>query len=292
MFRRPGATERPALHRPSALLLLLFFVAACAGERSWDVRGRVVGFGDDGRTVFVAHENIPGLMPAMTMPFDVHPDELDGLQNGDAIRFKLHANVDSSWISSISPLAADEPPLVLEEMSPLSQTSRVDVLEAGDPVPDVQLLNHEGQPFKVSDFRGQFVLVQFIYTRCPLPDYCPWMVRRFVDIRDRLPASVQDRVAFLSVTLDPSFDTPEVLNEYAGDKVDSLDGWWFATGDPASVDTLASSLGIAYTEEGDEIIHSLATALIDTAGTLSSIWRGNDWTIDEVYARLRYASGD
>ena len=273
------------------ILLLTLTLGACAGERSWEVRGRVVGFGDDGRTVFVAHENIPGLMPAMTMPFATHPHELEGLEHGDPISFVLHANADSSWIDRLAQLAADAPPLVLEEEAHSDSSTRVPVLSIGDRLPEVSLVNHDGQPFEISDYRGRFVLLQFIYTRCPLPDFCPWMVRRFIEIREMTDAEGAPPLIYVSVTLDPDYDTPDVLKRYAEEKVDSLDGWWFATGAPDEINRLASALGVTYTESGEEIVHSLGTALIDTSGTFAGMWRGNAWQSRDVLDRIRHLNG-
>jgi protein SCO1/2 len=155
-------------------------------------------------------------------------------------------------------------------------------------VPDVALVDHDGRSFRIADYRGRFVLVNFIYTRCPLPDFCPWMTRRFAELYAPLKEEHGDRISFLSVTLDPSYDTPEVLRSYRARHAPRDADWRFATGDSAAVRQLAAALGASYTVVADEIVHGLVTALVDTAGSLDARWRGNEWGRGEVIDRLAY----
>ncbi|HEX7069303.1 MAG TPA: SCO family protein [Rhodothermales bacterium] len=272
-----------------AAILALALLSACTPSRTWDVRGRVVGFGDDSRTVFISHENIPGLMPAMTMPFTAADTAATrGVQHGDAVQFVLHVSRDSTWITDLRPLEPGAPPLVLEEELAPSAEDGSPLIAQGEQVPDVELVDHEGTPFRISDYRGRFVLVNFIYTRCPLPDFCPWMTRRFAELYTPLKRDHGDRISLLTVTLDPEYDTPEVLKAYRERHARSAADWRFATGDAEAVRTLASALGVSYTAVASEVIHSLVTALVDTSGALDAMWRGNEWPIGDVADRLHY----
>lgn len=274
-----------------ALFSAIGFLASCSAERTWDVRGRVVGFGDDPRTVFVSHENIPGLMPAMTMPFQTDdPETARGVRLGDAIQFRLHANADSSWISHVRPLPADAPALVLEEDDSSHIPPRPAQLSPGDPVPEVRLVDQQDESFTVDRYRGSYLLVNFIYTRCPLPDYCPWLTRRFAALAKAFASMDSADVAFLSVSIDPEYDTPAVLRDYVADQVDWSPGWTFATGNPDEIRRFATALGVEYTQSGDDLLHGLVTALIDPDGNLNTVWRGNDWQPEEVINRIAYLS--
>ena len=250
---------------------LSLLLAACTTERSWDVRGRVVGFGADARTVFIAHENIPGLMPAMTMPFTADPLELRGVEMGDGIAFTLYANTDSSWISDLRPLEPDAPPLVLED-APASPTRADAMLQQGEVVPDVTLVNADGESFALADFRGKFVLVNFIYTRCPLPDFCPWMTRRFATLHDLLQSEYRDDVALLSVTVDPEYDTPDVVGAY----VERFDPSFIGlTGTNSQVAAAAKAFFVGYGGAGVDLVHTEYVAVLDREGRMRYVY-GSD----------------
>ena len=79
--------------------------------------------------------------------------------------------------------------------------------------PDVRLTDEAGATRALSEWRGRALAVTFIYTRCPLPDFCPRMDRQFAAVQREILADerLRDRVRLLSVSVDPAFDTPQVL---------------------------------------------------------------------------------
>lgn len=265
--------------------VLLAFILLLSSERSFEVRGRVAGFGDDERTVIVEHEAVPGYMPAMTMPFEAREaDELDGLSMGDAVRFRLVVTSERSWIERVERLPRDALPVhpAAENEPKLTVPGKARLLEAGDVVPDIRLTNQDGEPIRLNDFEGQALLVTFIYTRCPLPDYCPLMSRNFRQLQPRLEQAFEGRAHLLSISFDPEYDTPAVLKDYAARYTDDLSNWTFATGEPEEVGRAAALFGV-YTEASeDQIVHNLTTALIGPDGRLVKVWRGNDWKPEEV----------
>lgn len=268
-------------------LLLLAALAACSGDRSYEVQGRIVGFGD-GATVIVEHGDIDGLMPAMTMPFSARDGAaLDSLYTGDAVSFVLHIRGDSSWIDQIEKLPDDAVPPHPAGRRDETTSEAPALLEMGDPVPDVQLLTHADTTLRMSDLQGTPVFMTFIYTRCPLPNYCTRMSENFVQLQKRIQEERLGPVHLLSVSFDPQHDTPAVLRDYASRVGADLSTWTFATGDSTSVSTLAHRFGVFYQAEGGEILHNLSTALIGADGRVRRIWRGNDWTLDQVLSTLR-----
>ena len=268
-------------------VLLLAALAACSGDRSYEVQGRIVGFGD-GATVIVEHGDIDGLMPAMTMPFEAQDGAaLDSLYTGDAVAFVLHIRGDSSWIDQIKKLPDDAVPPHPAGTPDESASDAPALLEMGDPVPDAQLLTHADTTLQISDLEGMPVLVTFIYTRCPLPDYCPRMSENFVQLQRRIREDRLGPIHMLSISFDPQYDTPAVLREYANRVGADLSTWIFATGDSTTVATLAHQFGVFYRTEGEEIMHNLTTALVGSDGRVRRIWRGNDWTLDQVISALR-----
>jgi protein SCO1/2 len=270
----------------AAALLVVF--ASCSTEKSYEVRGRVAGFGDDHRTVIVEHGEIRGLMPAMTMPFTARDSSaIASLRMGDAVSFNLFLRGDSSWIADIEKLPDDavseHPASRRDETVPPSSP----ILQAGDAVPDIQLLTHADSSLNLAALKGQPVVVTFIYTRCPLPDFCPLMTHQFVQLQERLQSQSGRPVHLLSVSLDPAYDTPDVLMEYAREAGADLSSWTFATGDSASIRDLAQQFGVFYQSEGSELVHNLSTALIGSDGRIRRIWRGSDWTADDVLQALQ-----
>lgn len=265
------------------LLLTLVLTSSCDQRRTYDVQGRIAGFGDDGRTLIVEHGDVPGLMPAMTMPFSVSDTSgMGALAARDAVSFTLVISGDSSWIRDIRILpdtALAEHPAGSPDVSfgPAPQ-----ILEVGDPVPQTELTTHADTTVRLSEFEGRAVLLTFIYTQCPMPDYCPLMSQQFAGLQPILQQRYDDGVHLLSISFDPENDTPDELAAYAKRYTDDLDNWTFATADSADIDTFTRQFGEFYTREGSEIIHNLVTVLIGPDGRVADLWRRNEWTVREV----------
>ena len=255
-----------------------------------EVRGRVAGFGDDPSTVIVEHEDIPGYMPAMTMPFTAQDAlELESLRVGDAIRFRLVVRAKQSWIEQVERLPEDALPLhpAAENEPVLDVPGGTRMLEVGDIVPDLQLTDQDGETFRLANFRDRTLVLTFIYTRCPIPDFCPLMSRNFQRLQTGLKAAFGERVLLLSISFDPAHDTPEVLRDYAARYTDDLTNWTFATGSPEEIGQATTLFGV-FTEEAEgQIVHNLTTALIGPDGRLLKLWRGNDWKPAEILAALK-----
>lgn len=262
--------------------------AGAAAEQAFEVKGQIRSLEADGTTVHIEHEEIPGYMPSMTMPFTVKdPTELRGLQAGDAVKFRLVVTQDDSWIADLAKL--DQAPADLAKPAPAApaEASAADPVAIGSPVPDFTLTDQNGAPVHLRDYRGQAVLVTFIYTRCPLPNYCPLMSMNFASLQARLSQEFPGKFHLLSVSFDPAFDTPQVLKDYAARYNRDEKTWTFACGTPAQVDRVAGLFGLLYKPEGGVITHDLRTALISPEGRLVHIWRSNVWTPFEVQRRVR-----
>lgn len=293
---RGELVRTPVLLFGSALLVvaaaLLVWQMTAERERAFDVRGRVAGFGDDGRTVFVEHEEIAGYMPAMTMPFEARdPDVLPALGVGDAVAFRLVVGPERSWIEGVERLDDDALPEHPAETSvprPVAGGG-ASLLSPGDAVPDVQLRDQAGDTVRLSDYRGQALVLTFVYTRCPIPDYCPLMSRHFQRLQPELQRAFGDRAHLLSVSFDPEYDTPEVLRDYAGRYTDDRSNWTFAVPAMDDLARLTAPFGVFTEAEGEQILHNLATAVVGPDGRLVRLWRGNDWEPGEVHAAVQTA---
>ncbi len=259
-------------------------------QQLFQVKGQVRSLEADG-TVRIAHEDIPGFMPAMEMPFTVKdPALLRGLAPGDAVQFQLVVTKDDSWIGRMEKIPATSlNPAARLSSSPLtnadSAVPQPDQLQVGQEVPDFSLVDQQGNAFHLRDFRGKAVVLTFIYTRCPLPNFCPLMSKNFSSLQERFNKQCPGKVELLSISFDPQFDTPETLSRYAGlYQAEARPGcdWRFATGTTEQINLLTGCFGLVREPEGGFIRHDLRTALISPQGKLVHVWRSNVWTPYEV----------
>jgi protein SCO1/2 len=261
--------------------------AAAPASQIYKVTGIVTAPVADGR-VMVAHEEIPGYMPAMTMPFAVGPDVPATLAAGDRVRFVLKVTAESSWAEGFV-LTGHDASIAGALKAGAPNASRR--LKKGDALPAFSLTTSAGRPFTDTDVRGHATAITFIFTRCPVPEFCPLMVKRFQQVQRELEADPLLRgVRLLSVTLDPAFDTPPVLADYAKAMRANTTRWQFVTGRPEEIAGLTSAFSIHVERNGVLLDHTLATAVIDADGRIVEIWRGNNWTPRGVVEVLRRVS--
>ncbi len=259
--------------------------APAAANQVFEVRGQILSLEPDGQTVRIAHEEIPGFMPAMEMPFTVkEPSALRGLAAGDAVKFRLIVTKDDSWITRLEKLPAAP---AAAAAATASNPGGLRQVEIGQPVPDFGLADQNGHPFRLKDLRGKAVVLTFIYTRCPLPNYCPLMSRNFASLQERFARDFPGKVQLLSISFDPQFDTPATLKQYAAAFQQSDKGWAFATGTAKQVDRVTGLFGLIRAPSNGFINHDLRTALISPDGRLVHVWRSNVWTPYEVERMVR-----
>jgi protein SCO1 len=260
-------------------------VLPVTSNQVFEVKGLIRSFEADGKTVHIAHEDIPGFMPAMEMPFTVkNPSVLRGLATGNAVKFQLVVTKDDSWITRIEKLPATPAAAATAEASSFAVPQQVDV---GQPVPDFVLIDQNGRPFRLQELRGKAVVLTFIYTRCPLPNYCPLMSRNFASLQERFAKDFPGKVQLLSISFDPRFDTPATLKQYATLFQKDDRGWTFATGSPEQIDFVTRRFGLIQEPSNGFINHDLRTALIGPDGKLVHVWRSNVWTPYEVERMVR-----
>jgi protein SCO1/2 len=260
------------------------------GAQVFQVHGQVRGLEAAGKTIRIAHEAIPGYMPAMTMPFHVKDATLlKGLSVGDRVQFELVVTRDDSWIAHVETVSTEASAVAATVTKPAAsipdrETERV---QTGEAVPDFQLIDQNGRPFRLSELRGKAVVLTFIYTRCPIPNFCPLMSKNFADLQGRLEKEFSGRYQLVSVSLDPRFDRPEVLKEYASRYGADERHWRFATGDEEQINFVTGLMGLFHEPENGLISHDLRTALIGPDGRLVQLWKSNVWTPYEVQRRVR-----
>ncbi len=273
---------------------LLMLGAACGREpeaRTYQLTGQILVVKPETNEVLVKHEDIPGFMPAMTMPYTVNDAALiKDRVAGDLITATLVVGSERAHLSAITKTGSA--PLPEDARTTIPAAAGVSILKAGDIVPDTSLVDQDGQAVSLKDFRGSAIAVSFIYTRCPLPQFCPLIDRRFAEVQ-RIAAgdpALQGKIRLISISFDPKFDRPEMLRAHAKKAGADPQVWRFATADEAIVDRMAAEFGINVIRETDgTITHNLRTAVIDPAGRVTAILVNNDWTAARLADALKNA---
>jgi protein SCO1 len=243
--------------------------ASCA--RHYRAQGIVLAVDRPNQTVTISHRAIPGYMDAMAMPFHTGPSEhLDQLTPGSRIEFQLQVGQTSSTVRHIrvQQTGIAEVPLPKAEGK----------LAIGDLVPDFTLTDQDGRAVKLSDFHGQLVAVDFIYTRCPMPDVCPRLSANFARLQKRFGG----QIVLLSISLDPEYDTPAVLTDYAHRWRADSEMWRFLTGTMEDVRRVAGRFGVVYWAEEGAITHTSSTAIVDRDGRLRAVVEGSSFTSQQL----------
>jgi protein SCO1/2 len=236
----------------------LVVLTGCAHR--YRVDGLVVSVNPAARTALVSHREIKGYMPAMSMPFRF--DKLDGLAPGAHIEFELR----SGKARKVRVLKQD-----LGEIRLPAPTIRI-----GSAVPDFVLTDQLNRPTALSAFLGRVVVIDFIYTRCPLPEVCPRLSANFARLQKRFAGR---EVTLLSITVDPQFDTPEVLADYGRRWRANPEQWRFLTGD---VRPIAAMFGLLFWAEDYAITHSNMTAVVGRDGKLAAMVEGAGYTAEQL----------
>jgi len=227
----------------------------------------------------------------MTMPFEpANREVLDTLEAGDSVEGTLRVVREDGAVQDYQLLnlkvtkAAAESPETGPDRPKGKVTVRPQVvrLQVGDPVPDFTMTGQDGHPFKLSDLRGKIIVLTFIYTRCPLPDFCPMMDRKFSSLAELIgafPKRAKD-IRLISLSFDPDHDTPDVLRKHAQIRGAAPPLWSYAVASHAELARIAVPLGLVFGPNGTEIAHNLCTAVIDPGGKLVRLEVGtkpNHW---------------
>jgi protein SCO1/2 len=273
----------------SVLALVLCIGVACrrsGSEKRYDFKGKVIVVEPDKHLVTVSHEDIKGYMPAMTMPFTVKSEsDLQILAPDDEITATLVIDGKHSWLEDL---------IITRQSATAPAMPGAQMAKEGDEVPNFTLRNQDDREIHIKNYRGKALLLTFIYTRCPVPDYCTLMSNNFAQIDRALGQNPElyGKTHLLSISIDPDYDTPKVLRSYGAAHTERYQNetfahWEFATGTSEQVKEIAQFFGLTYIPEKDQIIHALRTVIIDPQGKVAKIYRGNEWKPEEVVEELK-----
>ncbi len=256
------------------------------------ISGRVVSVLKERGTLLLDHDEIAGYMPRMTMEFKVGAGDLALAKEGAALKAILVEEQPGEfrlegvwWADQAGDAVVRQAAAALREDT--SIRGRAAYREVGEMLPGFALYNQNGEVVSAAKWRGKQIMLNFIYTRCPIATMCPAATAKMLDVQGKAAEAGVKNLELVSITLDPEYDTPGVLKEYADARGIDTSNFSFLTGPESAIKDLFKQFGIHTEMEGPVLKHTLATLLIDEQGRIA--WRadGSQWTADEFVARMK-----
>jgi len=274
--------------RIAGLAALCLIVVACqSGTKQFTLHGKVMAKDETAGELTVKHDDIPGFMPAMTMPYKVHDrDALKEVEPGDTIDADL-ISVNGGkeyWLQSFR--------ITSQSGRQNAKPAIKHALKLGEPVPDIPMINQDGKQIHFGDFKGKSVLITFVYTRCPVPTFCPRLSSQFARIHEDLVKTPDEynKTHLLTISFDPKYDTAPVLRRYGlaylDNHAEGFAHWDFASADPVDMRRIADAFGLEYFEDDNQISHSMDIVLLTPEGKVAKYW-STEWTAAELETALR-----
>jgi protein SCO1/2 len=264
---------------------------SAANQKTFTIRGKILSTHD--ATVTLEGEDVPGFMEAMTMDYKVKNSTIASeLHPGDRITAKVLAEKDGDEYTNVQ---LDDIVVIAQARPDYKPPVVYHVPTPGDAVPDFHLLNQSDRTIHLGQFKGKLVLMTFIYTRCPLADYCPRMSRNFADIDKALASdpALYSQTHLLSISFDPTYDTPKVLRSYGGAYTgnytnEKFQHWDFAAPTEKDLSAVTKFFNVGVTPgDNKTLTHSLSTVLIGKDGKILAWYPANDWKPEDVIAAIR-----
>jgi protein SCO1/2 len=275
--------------------------------QTYEVKGVITKMFPGNKSVEIRHEEVTNLMPAMTMTFDVKDaNDLAGLKTNDSVAFRLSMTDTDSWIDRIKKVEG-------KSLTELPATNHfrfvrdVDPLQVGDPMPEYHFTNQLGHAVSTTQFKGQALAITFIFTRCPLPNFCPRMSSNFEEVQAKFvnpgaagvsnsqPSTINYPLStnwhLFTITFDPEFDNVAVLKSYAERFNADPAHWSFLTGDPTDIRAIADQFNESFwKDETGAINHNLRTVVVNASGKIQKILTGNAWKPEELVSEMLEAA--
>jgi protein SCO1/2 len=273
-----------------ALLAWLSVCPALAGAMRYPVTGLILQIDQSHRSFLASCSEIPGYMKAMVMPIPVREAKaLAGLKPSMFVDFNLVVDNDRSYAENVRVRDyenLEQEPLLVRRLQllagPDKKNSAAQPLAIGAPVSDFTLTDQTGQRVSLSHFSGKVVGITFIYTTCPLPDYCFRLSNNFGRLQKRFAARMGRDLILLSISFDPAHDRPDVLEKYAGIWKADPGSWHFLTGTLPEVKAVCHLFGLNFWPDEATVTHSLHTVIIDRQGKLAANFEGNEFTAEQL----------
>ncbi|MDA7673094.1 SCO family protein [Verrucomicrobiales bacterium] len=245
---------------------------------------------DQPTRVIIDHEEMEGYMFAMIMPFYVQNlSELNGLEPGSEVTFDFHVKNYESWIDNVQ-LTGKKGKI---KTTPADWEEDSDTLSPGDVMPDYDFADENGKPVKLSDYRGMPVAMTFVFARCPVPEYCPKMMRNFNEVREKLETDPEapEKFQLLTISFDTVNDTPEVLKNWGAAYGHTEEQPWslLSTPEDAKIREIAGDVGLKFGTIEGSYIHNLRTVILNPDGTVRKIFTDETWNVDSLIEEMKAA---
>jgi len=266
--------------------------AAKPAEKRYALRGEIVSVDAARKVLVVKHEEIKDYMPAMTMEFAVSAGDAALAKPGQRIRAEMIPSKDSDFrLEKIWPDDAAAAAAIAASASALRQDThnrgKGAYREIGETMPDFALYDQEGRVVQSGRFRGKQIMLNFIYSRCPVATMCPASTAKMMLAQKLAREAGVPNIEFVSITLEPSYDTPGVLKEYAAARGIDTSNFSFLTGPEGAIRDLLAQFGVIAEFKGDLIQHTLSTLLIDEKGSIIHRADGSSWEPLDFVAKMR-----
>ena len=274
----------------SIALLAAYGTAGLWAAQRYEASAVVLKVDRPHRNFVASCKAIPNYMEAMVMPVPVHDEKLlDGLQPGMMVDFTLAVTCDDAWAENVRVhhfQSAELDPFQARGLQLLENFGRGEgaarEVKVGEPVPDFTLTDQTGERVHLAQFAGKVVAAAFVYTSCPLPNYCFRLSNNLGRVQRRFADRMGRDLVLLSVTIDPVRDTPEVLAKYAATWKADARSWHFLTGPEADVRAVCRKFGVNFWPDEGALTHSLHTVVIDRQGKLAANFEGNEFTAQQL----------
>ncbi|MBC8039734.1 MAG: SCO family protein [Opitutaceae bacterium] len=261
-------------------------------EKRFPLTGRIVKADPERITLLVDHDEIPGYMAPMTMEFAVTLGDALNAREGRRIRAELVEREDGEFaLEKIWPIDAVADAAVGAAGNALRQDTSIRgrraYREVGENLPDFALYDQTGQIVSPARFRGKQIMLNFIFTRCQVATMCPLATANMTATQGKAKEAGVTDIEFISITLDPEYDTPGVLLTYAKQRGIDTSNFSFLTGPESAIKDLLTQFAVLAEFEGSILKHTISTVLIDAQGKI--IWRvdGSRWSPDEFVKKMK-----
>jgi len=273
------------------LALLLAKAAIAAAQKKYDTTGMVLKVDKVNQTLLVSCREIPGHMEAMAMPLSVRdPKALEELAPGMTIEFSLIVDKDSSYaedvhvrpFESLELDPSEARRMKLMENAMASKSGATDILHVGQPVPDFALTDQSGKRVSLTQLKNRVVAVTFIYTRCPLPNYCVRLANNLGVLQRRFKDRMGSDLVLLTIIIDPVHDQADSLANYARTWKADAHTWHFLTGSVSDIRQICHKFDMDFYPDEALLVHSFHTVVIDRSGKLAANLDGNSFTAQQL----------
>ncbi len=266
--------------------------AAAPVEKRYPLTGEVIRVDAANKVLVVQHDEIKDFMPAMTMEFTVSAADLAAAKPGERIRGELVPVKKGNWrLENIWPDDKPAAAAIAAQAAALRQDTLIRgqsaYREVGEKMPDFALYDQEGRVVQSARFRGKQVMLNFIFSRCPVATMCPASTMKMMGTQKLAREAGVPNIEFVSITLDPAYDTPAVLKEYAATRGIDTTNFSFLTGPENAIKDLLTQFGVIAEFDGALLKHTLSTLLIDENGRIIHRADGSAWEPQDFVAKMR-----